>query len=316
MKQMIQQARPRPRKPRQTHGDADIALAYLWAEHNDQPTYWASQPKAYPPAAAFDPPSASTVSRRLRSVPVIELIGRVRLALLDEAEPTPMKQMDTEPLKVGNASNDRDATRGYGAGGKCRGYKFCALGSDQLVWQWTMSSMNENDQTLGLKLLPKLPLACAPRAMFGYVVADNGFDGNPLYIAADEQGHVLVSPPRKANRGVRDARRNSAQRIRSLDISDSPLRHAGVKKTFGSKLLHDRGQVERMLGHAAMLGLNHLPPWVRTPHRVALHVEAKLIFATHRMLEVKREKQRKRTQTEDVLKMVADGPVPAEAGTG
>jgi hypothetical protein len=293
LKQLIQQARPFPRQGRQTHGDEDIALAFLWARLNVQPTYWAADRSAYPPAAAFDPPSASTLSRRLRRVPVIELLDRVQLRLAEQIPATPMKLMDCRPLTVGNASGDRDATRGYGAGARCRGYKFCALSSNHVVRQWTITSMNENDQKPGLKLLSELP-----EDSWGYVVADNGFDGNPLHAQAGRNNHVLVVPPRAANRGVRDAKRNTTERIRGLDLSDSPLRHAGVKRTFGSKLMHDRGEVERMLGHGTFLGLGPLPPWVRGPRRVASHVQAMLIFATHRRIEVHSENEAERQRVD------------------
>jgi hypothetical protein len=295
---LIEQANPRPRGRRDTHGDADVAAAYLWAEMHGQPTYWACSRKAYPPGCRFTPPSASTLSRRLRKVPVRELLARVRLALLDadDAPPVlPLKVVDAKPLAVGNSSGDRDARRGKAGGGgrgpNGRGYKLCVLVSNGLVRTWTLSGLNENDQVLAAGLIPRLP-AVAGEGGWGYVVADNGFDGNPLYVAAAGRQHLWVAPPRAGNRGVRDARRNSPERTRSLDHSDSPLWHAcGQRRTMGRQLMRDRGGIERLLGHATLLGLGPLPPWVRTPHRVAMHVEAQLIFHTLRVLESHRQRR-------------------------
>jgi hypothetical protein len=293
LRQLIRQGNPHPKSARHTYGDDDIATAYLWAELHRQPAYWAATRRAYPPGCRFDPPSSSLISRRLRTVPVIELIARIRPALADEIPASPMKLLDSRPLMVGNASNDRDATRGYGAGGKARGYKLGVISCAGLIRDWSFSGMNTNDQTLAAPLIARLGQAEAHMEKagqdgWGYVVADNGFDGNPLHIAAGAAGHVLVTPPRRSNRGVRDARRNSPERMRALDLSDSPLRHAGIRGTMGDGLMRARVGIEHQLGHATMLGLGPLPPWVRTPHRVALHIEAQLIFHTHRVLELRR----------------------------
>lgn len=284
LREIIDQALPLLRRRHQTFSDGEIVLAYLWAKLERQPTYWAANAKAYPPGCRFMPPTASTLSRRLRTVPVIELLSRVRRTLADRLPALPLKVVDSCPLTVGNASGDPDARRGYGGGGRARGYKLCVLASGGLVREWSLSGMNENDQTLAAKVAPTLG-RISPHG-WGYVSGDNGFDGNPLHVAIARQGHVLVAPPRKANRGKRDKRRSSAERIRGLDLSDSPLRHAGVRETMGRNVMRARGQIERLLGHATALGLGHLPMWTRTPHRVALHVEAMLIFHTHRVLEL------------------------------
>jgi hypothetical protein len=301
LRQLIRQANPHPKSARHTYGDDDIATAYLWAELHRQPAYWAATRRAYPPGCRFDPPSSSLISRRLRTVPVIELIARVRPAMADEIPASPMKLLDSRPLMVGNASNDRDATRGHGAGGKARGYKLGVISCAGLIRDWSFSGMNTNDQTLAAPLIARLGktgqhLGKTGQHGWGYVVADNGFDGNPLHIAAGAAGHVLVAPPRRSNRGVRDARRNSPERMRALDLSDSPLRHAGIRETMGDGLMRARVGIEHQLGHAAMLGLGPLPPWVRTPHRVALHIEAQLIFHTHRVLEIRRMREKESQQ--------------------
>jgi len=125
---------------------------------------------------------------------------------------------------------------------------------------------------------------------WGYVVGDNGFDGNDLYDRAAAHNHLWVAPPRASNRNLRDARRNSPLRIRALDHSDSPLHYAGVHQTFGSGLLRQRRTIEAIFGHSNHLGLGALPPWIRRKHRVRRHVACQLLLLTMRQLQLRAAK--------------------------
>jgi len=86
---------------------------------------------------------------------------------------------------------------------------------------------------------------------------------------------------------VRDVRRNSGERIRSLDVFADPLRHCGLGRNFGLIVFGQRRQVERNFGNAAMDGLGSPPPWVRRPHRVAAWTAAKLAQRMMRQVEIK-----------------------------
>jgi hypothetical protein len=156
LKQLIAQASFRAASVFETYSDEDIALTYLWAQLHEQPSNWACQKKVWPPGSRFTPPSQSCLSRRLRTVKVIELMGRVRGEMIREQPSPPLKLIDCRPLETGNSSHDRDSRRGRSAGYKGRGYKLCVVVSGGLVRSWTLGSLNENDQVLAARLMPGL----------------------------------------------------------------------------------------------------------------------------------------------------------------
>jgi Transposase DDE domain len=287
LRQLFHQASS-PRRSCEHHSDGDIAFVLLWAEVHRRPVYWACRRSAYPPGARFKPPSSSTLSRRGSEQPVLELIEQTRLRLIDQLPPSPLKLIDSRPLTVGHASGDAQARRGRAAGAMARGYKLCLIAAGGVVRAWTIDSLNVNDQVLAERLIPTLGQSWS--GGWGYVAADNGFDGNALYAQAALYNHLWLAPPRQSNRGVRDAKRNTPQRLRALDHSDSPLRHAGVRSTFGSQLMQLRGDIERLFGHSAQLGLGPLPHWIRTPQRVRRHVTCQLLLLTLRQLEIRHAK--------------------------
>lgn len=270
--------------------DRDIVFVLLWAEHHRRPVYWACNRRVYPPASRFVPPSASTMSRRGCSESVLALIEQVRqdlskqVDLSDQVPASALKLIDSRPLLVGNASGDTDARSGRAVNRMGRGYRLCVLASGGVVRAWTLGSLNVNDQVLAAELMPKLEEPWA--GGWGYVVADNGFDSNRLCAQAAQYNHLWLAPPRQANRGVRDRKRNTPQRLRALDHSDSPLQRLNIP-TFGQKLMHCRKQIEALFGHSTLLGLGPLPPWVRTMRRVRRHVACQLLLLTLRQLELR-----------------------------
>jgi len=272
-----------PRRKRVIFCDHWIVLVSLWATLQRRPTCWACQPQNWP-AQALDGrelPSGSTMSRRLRTVGVQQLLGRVQTKLADLFPDTLVKQLDTKPLIVGGYSQDRDATRGHVYGkDKARGYKIGALSMGVAIKHWTLAGLNVNDQVLGATLLTGG--LTHDRGCFGgrggYCGADNGFDANRLHALAGSLDHQLVTPPRHSNRGVRDRRRNVPQRLRSLDMTDRPLRACGIHDGFGPAVMRERINLERGFSQLAFDGLWALPPWVRRPHRVAVCVACVIIL--------------------------------------
>ena len=95
-------------------------------------------------------------------------------------------------------------------------------------------------------------------------------------------GHQLLAPPRRSEREVADPRRrrerNCPQRLRSLELLNGPLRHAGVPGGFGPQVHRQRIEMEQTLGRLRYLCLGGPPPWVRTPHRVAPWIAVKIIL--------------------------------------
>lgn len=281
---LLRQLAPHGRRKRQQFSDATVVAVYFWATQCDRPVSWACDERNWPRPLRdqlLGPtlPSQPTMSRRMRTVGVLQLIERVQRKLAEALEQKVVKSMDSKPMRVGNYSKDRDARRGRAAGEMARGYKLHAITSGKAFRHWTLTGMNANDQIGAELLLPHLK-------GWGYVAADNGYDANAVYQQASAVNHQLIAPPRPSNAHVRDVRRNTPQRIRSLDLFADPLRHCGLKQGFASSLVRARGQVERNFGNLVMAGLWAPPPWVRTPHRVAAWAAAKLIQRMMRQVEI------------------------------
>jgi hypothetical protein len=283
---IIDQVSPHGRGKKQQFSDAAIVKVYFWSTHCDRSVSWACDESNWPEqlrdqTVGATLPSQPTMSRRLRTVGVLQLIERVQTRLAEALAQGQevVKAIDSKPLRIGNYSKDRDAKRGRAAGEMARGYKLHAITSGKAFKFWTLTAMNTHDQIAAAALLPKL-------TGWGYVSADNGYDANPVYRQARSVNHQLIAPPRKSNAEVRDVRRNSAERIRSLDLFASPMKHCGLDDSFGQSIAGERDQVERNFGNAAMSGLHAPPPWVRTPHRVATWAAAKLIQRMIRQVEI------------------------------
>jgi len=228
---------------------------------------------------ALSLPSQPTLSRRLRTVGVLQLIEQVQCRLAEALGDSRLKVIDSKPLCTGSYSKDKDARPGRAAGRMAKGYKLHAITAACSFVHWTLLPMNEHDQIGAAMLLPRLK-------DYGYLSGDNAYDANTLYQQAAAMNHQLIAPPQKARAHVRDLRRNRPERIRSLDLCADPLQHCGRPDDFARAIRSGRVQIERNFGNAAMSGLWGLPPWVRTPHRVAVWVAAKLILRMLRQLEI------------------------------
>jgi len=268
-----------PGRPRVQFPDRAIVLVYLWSVLHDRPVSWACDRRNWPAALlAFELPSDTTMSRRLRTVGVRQLLERVLLAASDLFGPPPLvKAIDSKPMTVGAYSKDADARRGrVGAGQMARGYRLHALTHGRVVRHWTLGAMNDHDAAHAPVLLARL------EGGGGYAVADNAYDSNALHAAAAAAGHQLVAPPKAAERHVRDGRYNTPQRLRALDLLASPLESCGAADRFGIALYNHRETVESCFGELSLTGLNYLPAWVRGPRRVALWAAGKVLLHTLR----------------------------------
>jgi hypothetical protein len=267
-----------PRREREQFADRIIIMVYLWSVINARPVSWACDEQNWPAPLLDHPlPSDSTMSTRLRTVGVLQLLERL-LAAITDALPTPLvKTIDSKPLTVGAYSKDRDAKRGRLAARQfARGYRLHALCHGRAVRSWTIASMNENDSTFGPVLLSRL------EGGGGYAVGDNAYDTNDCHGGATPTGHQLVAPARFVNRHVRDAKHNRPERLRALDLLASPLERCGQPNAFGVALYNARESAESCFGELSIRGLNYLPAWVRGPRRVALWT------ATHLALQASR----------------------------
>lgn len=261
------------RRKRQQFDDRWIVLVWLWAVLHDRPACWACDPGNWPPGHDRPLPSPSTLSRRLRTLGVLQLLERLGLLLSDALGPVPLvKSQDSKPLLVGAYSKDREAKRGrLAAGMTARGYRVHALCHGHCVRHWTLSTMKDHDALVAPRLLERLEGA-------GYVVGDNAYDANALHRLSEQKGHQMIAPARRACRQVRDTRHNCPQRLRSLDVMHSPLKRFQSPSDFGRKLYDCRERVESCFGQLTLMGLHYLPAWVRGPRRVALWVGGKIIL--------------------------------------
>ena len=278
-------------------GDSWIAVVYLWAVLHDRPTVWACDERNWPAEVRWRSlPSQSTMSRRLRTVGVQSLLARAEASLRDLFPRGPSKWVDAKPLPVGGASKDRDARAGRAVRGKARGYKVHAVvdARSGMIDAWAVASMADNEKHIAREVVPAAVRAGeAAGAAVLYVSADNEYDGNGTYdmvAAAAEHAPQLVARGRKGAKGARRPkghghRRQSGRRLRGTSLAeayDSPLNPLGrrdLPRSFGRQLLADRNGIERRFGLLGNFGggLGPLPNWVRTPHRVALWVQGKLL---------------------------------------
>ena len=263
-----------PRRKRVIFNDHIIVMVYLWSVLWDRPVSWACDKDNWFGTNDFELPSDSAMSNRLRTSSVQQLIGRALSAGSELFGPAPLlKQMDSKPMYVGPYTKDRDARSGRVAEGKMAcGYRLHTLNHGRNVHFFTLAPMNEHDASVAPQLIEHLEGG-------GYVAADNAYDSNPLHVKAAQKNHQLVAPPRACNKGVRDLKHNCPERIRSLDMLDSPLEKCGLKGEFGKGLYNCRQQIESSYGGLTLLGLHYLPAWVRGARRVALWSAGKILIS-------------------------------------
>jgi hypothetical protein len=270
-------------------GDKIIVMVYLWSVLNDRPVRWACERGNWPAGPAgpdFELPSDSTMSDRLRTLGVQQLLERVMTCASDGFGVPLVKALDSKPMFVGAYSKDRQAVKGRVAQGQfARGYRLHTLNHGRAVRHFVVAPMNQHDASVAPVLLRRLEGA-------GYAAADNAFDSNELHQDAAARGHQLVAPARAKNKAVRDAKHNCPQRLRALDLLDNPLKRAGVKDAaggeagrFGRELYDCRQRVESGYGGLTLLGLHYLPAWVRGPRRVALWAAGKILIHLYRCAE-------------------------------
>lgn len=248
---------------------SEIVMIFLWAVVHDRPTSWACQAKNWPMPPKHLP-AQCTMSRRLRTPGVRQLLDAVETSLGGAARQWWVQLMDSKPLTVGNCSKDTNATWGRAARALQRGYKLHVIwGPGVLPSCWCIAPMNVGDAPIARLLLAELSGS-------GYLVGDKQFDSNPLHAAATARGYQVVAEQKRVGRNLGHCPQQPA-RLRALAL---------VKTVFGKALLAYRKQIERRFGTLTCTssGFGALPAWVRRPHRVGLWVQAKLLINAVRSL--------------------------------
>ena len=139
--------------------DADIVGAFLWAVAHDRTTNWTTNKKNWPAELGIYIPSQSTMSRRLRSTSVRQLMDDMwgNFVLMSVLAKDWVKVVDAKPLPVGGHSKDPDARWGHGVRGFAKGYKLFAIyGEGPLPLTWRVAAMNAGETTIAKGMLPDL----------------------------------------------------------------------------------------------------------------------------------------------------------------
>lgn len=263
--QLIEQIVKNKTIKRAKFNHAQILTTYFWAVINDRPVYWACKKRNWPIYYRRRPlPTASTMSRRLRTKQTRQLLTELEKVLINKFPRSVCRFIDAKPLPIGGCSKDKQSRFGRGAACIARGYKLYAVGDLQQGFvQWTIRPMNQNEAKVATDLISNLDSG-------GYLVGDSAYDSNRLYDIASTRSIQLVACHRKKGKAL-GHHRHSSYRLRSIELLEQP---------FGQSLIKNRTSIERMFGNLVSFagGLKPLPHWVRTLPRVYLWVQAKMIL--------------------------------------
>jgi hypothetical protein len=247
--------------------DVDVAAVHLWSVLHDRPVKWACDRRNWRGSCPMKRlPSRATMSRRLRSAGVQQLLRSLEQTLVKEGRRSWCRFIDGKPLPVSGHSQAQGVGYGRTTRGMGKRYKFHGVFDEfQGFVAWRIKPMNANESKVAHELIGELSRG-------GYLVGDNQFDQNPVYQAAGERAIQLLAPRRKNVKGLAHIR-HSPHRLRAIDILSRP---------FGQSLLKARRRIESIYSQLTSLafGLAPLPNWVRTLRRVENWVRAKLIYFT------------------------------------
>jgi len=262
--------RHRPRKCQYT--DRDILIVLLWAVLHDRPIDWACKRKNWPTHDRTRAlPSGSTMSRRLRTESVCDLLLHWLLAANLVCDDGPLI-LDAKALAVAWHSADPDAGIGRGAGQLSKGYKLHAIvDRDGNLRAFVVFALNVSEQAAAEYLIDQLP-----QEHGRVLLADGNYDSNRLYDCAAEKGIQLIAERRyKQARGL-GHHRHSPHRLEALRRMEAD-----------SDLLAERRLIEGCFGTLGnvVAGLSSLPNWARHWDRVERWVIGKLLIdAAHRRI--------------------------------
>lgn len=250
--------------------DWEILVIYFWAVIHDRPTSWACDAANWEACNILVRlPNQSTVSRRLRSDGVEQLMRSIFATFTTMTLLPQYLCIDGKPLTIGDHSRDPDARNGWAGFGFAKGYKLHAIwGKGPIPLCFQVTSLNVGEAKVARQLVSQIQHPA-------YIVGDKQYDSNPLHEVARANQCQLIAEQKNQSGRLAPNRKHSVARIRCFEI---------LKTAKGRLLMKYRDQIERLFGkltcHGA--GLGPLPAWVRTIHRVKLWVEAKLIInATH-----------------------------------
>lgn len=253
------------------YSDAVIVQVALWATLHHRSILWATRPENWPgdlrPRGGL--PSQSRMSRRLRTLSVLELIQRIEHVSRQRLPHSDVQMVDGRPLAVGGCSKDRDAQRGYAAGQWQRGYKLHMVCNRRgVVNAWHVTPMRHNESKAAQLMLDHTPPG-------GWVLGDGMYDCNALYEQAAGRGGRWIAMPRNRQAKNLSHRRHHPDRVAAWPYVRTPSGQALLKR-----LRVRIEQINAWQGHAA-IGLGALPHHVRRIRRVRLWVALKIVIYHH-----------------------------------
>jgi hypothetical protein len=198
--------------------DLEVAAVHLWSVLHDRPVKWACDRRNWRGSCPMKRlPSRATMSRRLRSAGVQQLLRNLEQALVKRGRRSWCRFIDGKPLPVSGHSQAQGVGYGRTTCGMGKGYKFHGVFDEfQGFVAWRIKPMNANESKVAHELIGELSKG-------GYLVGDNQFDQNPAYQAAGERAIQLLAPRRKNVKGLGHIR-HSPHRLRAIDVLISPLR--------------------------------------------------------------------------------------------
>jgi len=262
------------RLPRKQFSDWWVAAVFMWAVMHERPVNWACEGRNWPITERYRRfPSPATMSRRLRTSSVKQLLQAVEQSVHQRFNCSWCKWIDALPLPIGGSTADPDARYGRAANIMAKGYKLHAI-CDPLagIEAWDIQPMNVNEKPVAMAMVRLLKGE-------GYLVGDGEYDSSTLYDIAGDAGFQLVAPKRKGQGFGHHY--HSPHRLRAIELQQHP---------FGKYLLHQRAGIDRFFGQWGNYGagLKPLPHWVRRLWRVQLWVQGKIILNGIRLAKKQR----------------------------
>jgi len=275
---LVRSAVAEHRQRERKFNDQTIVLTYLWAVFNDRPVVWATDRRHWPFYMRIaSRPSSSTMSRRLRSRSVRELVERVWSRMPRRLDAGTALIIDAKPLPVGGYTNDRDARTGRACGCFAWGYKlYLIVDENSGIHAWDVESMNVAEQRVAEMLIPAAARSAGPNR---WLLGDRAYDSNRLYVMAEACGLHLLAPRMRPKDRLGPCQSPGRHRaIRMLERPGTPQ---------GRAMLQRRDAVERYLGTLCCTGggLGPLPGYVRGLARVKQWVGAKLLIHSLRRMK-------------------------------
>jgi len=261
------------REERVIYSGRTIVLMYLWSVIRCKPRQWVCDRRNLPIRLQEVPiPSRSQFCRRLNSAEVQSMLVELEQHVNQVTDATRSRLVgcwlvDAKPLVVNPYSKDKQARWGWAYKGMARGYKLYALCDlDQRIVSWRVYGMNQAEPTVTPELLDQVDRP-------GYVVGDSIYDSGPLHEVAAQRDLQLIAP-RKDPTGNIGRRARQPTRLHSIAMLETFVNR------FGPSMYDKRTHIERAFSRmsSSRIGLDHLPPFVRTLRRVEPWIRAKLTF--------------------------------------